>query len=66
MSQTHFDSTFLKEDKKYLTNGYNFIRADHPSRPKREGVCILYRETPDVHIVNSPRFNECVLYEVTI
>ena len=47
-------------------NGYNLIRADHPSNTKRSGVCIFYKETLVVCIVNSLNFNECIVCEASI
>ena len=42
------------------------IRADHPINTKWGGVCIFYKETFAVCIVNSLNFNECIVCEVSI
>ena len=42
------------------------IRADHPINTKQGGVCIFYKETFAVRIVNSLNFNECIVCEVSI
>ena len=44
----------------------NLIRSDHPNNIKRVGVCIYYKESPAVHIVNIPSLAECLVCEVTI
>ena len=62
---TFFDSSVTEGDKNIQLNGYNLIRADHPSNTKRGGVCIFYKETLALHIVNSLNFNECIVCEVS-
>ena len=66
ISETFFDSTVTEGDKNIQLNGYNFIRVDHPSNTKRGGVCIFYKETLAVCIVNSLNFNEYIVCEVSI
>ena len=65
ISDTFFDSSVTEGDKNIQLNGYNLIRADHPSNTKRGGVCIFYKETLALHIVNSLNFNECIVCEVS-
>ena len=66
ISETFFDSSVTEVDKNIQLNGYNLIRADHPSNTKRGGVCIFYKEALAVCIVNSLNFNEYVVCEVSI
>ena len=47
-------------------NDYILIRADHKSNKKGGGVCIFYKETLAVRIVNSLNINECIVCEVSI
>ena len=61
ISETFFDSSV----KNIQPNSYNLIRADHLSNTKRGGVCIFYKEALAVRIVNSLKFNECIVYEVS-
>ena len=65
ISDTFFDSSVTEGDKNIQLNGYNLIRADHPTNTKRGGVCIFYKETLALHIVNSLNFNECIVCEVS-
>ena len=46
--------------------GYNMIRADHPSNAKRGVICIFYKETLGVHVVNLSNLSECIICEVSI
>ena len=44
--------------------GYNLVRADHPDDTKRGGVCIYYKESLSVKIINLPYFKEAPLLEM--
>ena len=66
MSETFFDSTIQEGDKNIQLDGYNLLRADHPSNSKQGSVCIFYKETLAVRIVKSLSFNECIICEVSI
>ena len=44
--------------------GYNLIRADHPGNIKRGGVCIYYKESLPVRIINLPNFKKALLLEM--
>ena len=61
-----FDPSVQEGDKNIQLDGYNLLRADHPSNSKRGGVCIFYKETLGVCIVKSLSFNECIICEVSI
>ena len=49
-----------------MIEGYNLIRSDHSSNTKRGGVCIYYKESLAVRIVNITSLTEYVVCEVTI
>ena len=57
MAKTYFDSSVQEGDKNIQLDGYNMIRADHPSNAKRGGVCIFYVEILGVHTVNPLSLN---------
>ena len=61
-----FDPSIQEGDKNIQLDGYNLLRADHPSNSKRDSVCIFYKETLGVCIVKSLSFNECIICEVSI
>ena len=66
ISETYLDSSVPTDDRDTLINGYNLIRADHPSNTKRGGVCIYYRESLAVQLVETNYLSECLLCEVSI
>ena len=55
--ETFLYSSTETNDDRILINGYNVIRADHRSDPKRDGVCIYHKE----HISLIKRDDICTL-----
>ena len=49
-----------------MLDGYNLIWSDHPSNTKRGGVCIYYKDSLAVRLVDITSLLECLVYEVTI
>ena len=54
ISETFLNNTY--EDNDLNLNGYSLLRADHPSNPKRGGVCICYKETLALKVISIPYF----------
>ena len=48
----HFDSTVESDDDNFRINGYILIRTDHPLNIKRCAVCIHYKESLVVKMIN--------------
>ena len=61
-----FDSSIQEGDKNIQVDGYNLLKADHPSNSKQDDVCIFYKETLGVRIVKSLSFDQCIICEVSI
>ena len=66
ISETFLDSSFESDDKNLTLEGYNLIRSDHPSNTKRGGVCICYKESLAVRLVDITSLPECLVCELTI
>ena len=49
-----------------MLDGYKLIRSDHPSNTKRGVVCIYYKESLVVCLVDITSLPECLVCEVTI
>ena len=45
---------------------YNLIRADHPSEDKRGGICIYYKHTLPLKVLDIHILQECINFEVKI
>ena len=56
----------LSQVTKTLLEGYNLIRSDHPSNTKRGGVCICYKESLAVRLVDITSLPECLVCELTM
>ena len=46
--------------------GYNLIRNEHPSNTKRGGVCIYYKHSSAVPVINIASLSECLVCVVKI
>ena len=46
--------------------GCYLFRADHPSNTKREGVCIYYRNSLPLKILNIQYLHDCINFEIRI
>ena len=66
ISETFLDSSFEPENKNLMLEGYKLIQSDHPSNTKRGGVCIYYKESLAVCLVDITSLPECLVCEVTI
>ena len=42
------------------------IRSDHPSNTKRGGVCVYYRSSLLLRVVNIGHLNECLSFELQL
>ena len=45
---------------------YNLIRADHPSEDKRGGVCIYYKNTLHLQLLDIHILQECINFKIKI
>ena len=52
ISKTYLDSSVSLDDKDIAIEDYNIVRADHPSSQKKGGVCIYYKESLTVQLIN--------------
>ena len=65
ISETFLNSSHSDSNHPLKLDGYNLIRADHPSNLKRGGVCIYYKVHLQLKIRNdiSP-LDECLVVEI--
>ena len=64
-SETYLNSTVTADDKDLVIVGYNLVHADHPSNLKKGGVCIYYKESLAIQLINVSYLSCCLLCEVT-
>ena len=63
LREAYLDSSV--PDKLLETDGYNLVHADHPNDTRRGGVCIYYKESLPVWVINLSPFEEALLLEMT-
>ena len=66
LSETYLDSSISNDDDNLEIPGYDLFRADHPSNTKRGGVCICYRNSLALKILNVQYLHECINFEIRI
>ena len=62
LSETYLDSSI--PDNLIEIEEYNLVRGDHPDNIERGGVCIYYKESLPVRIINLSYFKEALLLEM--
>ena len=63
LSETFLDSSISLSDPALYLDGYKIIRADHPMNIKRGGVCIYYKETLPLNVINISQLQESLVVE---
>ena len=61
LSETYLDSSIPSDHVSLELEGYKLVRADHPNNVKRGGVCIYYKESLPVKVINLPYLQEALL-----
>ena len=52
LSETFLNSFLQNDDDSLVLNGYKLVRADNPSDLKRGGVCIYFKESLPIKVLN--------------
>ena len=66
LSGTYLNSATPPNDTRLESSGYNLFRSDHPPNNERGGVCVYYKSTLRLGILNISNFDEWVNFEVSI
>ena len=66
VSETYLDSSVSNDEKDISIKGYSLVRADHSSNTKRGRICIYYKESLGVRIIDIPNLTESILCQITI
>ena len=66
LPETYLNSEISTDDRNVGIPGYYVLRVDHPSNNKRGGVCIFYRTTLSLRVLNMPYLSECITFEISI
>ena len=65
LSETYLNSETPPNDICLELPGYNLFRSGHPSNNKRGGVCVYYKLTLPLRILNISYLDECINFEVS-
>ena len=66
LSYPCLDSTIQSDNDNLEIPGYNLVRSDHPSNNKRAGVCIYYKASLHLRVIDICFLQECIIFEVMI
>ena len=66
LSETYLNASISNDDDSLEVPGYNLFRADHPSNTKRGGVCIYYRNSLALKILDIHYLQECINFQTMI
>ena len=61
-----FNSEILTDDKNLQIPGYNIARVDYPSNTKRGGLCVYYKNSLSMKLVDIKYLQECINLELII
>ena len=60
LSETYLDSSFLVNDENLFIQGYNLVRCDHPTNFKCGGVCVYYKDSLLLKIIDIQYLQEYI------
>ena len=66
ISETYLESSTPSDDNNLEISEYTLVRSDHPSKNKRSGVCIYYKNFLPFRIVNVQYLQESICFELNI
>ena len=66
LSEWYLDSSIPSDDNNLEIPGYDLIRADHPINSKQGGVCVYYRNSLPLKILDIFYFQECIVFKLKI
>ena len=64
LSEIYLDFSIPSDHVSLELGGYTLVRADHPNNVKRGGVCIYYKESLPVRVINLPYLKEALLLKL--
>ena len=66
LSERYLNSETPPDDTRLELPSYKLFRSDHPSSNKRGDVCVYYKSTLPLRILNISNLDECINFEVSI
>ena len=66
LAETYLNSETSPNASRLEFPDYNLFRSDHPSNNKKGGVCVYYKSTLPLRILNISDLNQCINFEVSV
>ena len=66
LSETYLDLSNLSDDDNFYLPGYKLLRANHPSNAKKSGVCIYFKNSVPLKVLDIQLLQECINFEIKI
>ena len=66
ISESYLNSDTLSNNSNLNKPGYDMSCADHPSGDWRGGVCIYYKESLPIKMLNINFLQECICFDLKI
>ena len=66
LSETYLDSSMQLDNDNLEIPGYNLVRSDHLSNNTRGGVCIYYKASLPLRVIDVCFLQKCITFEVMI
>ena len=66
LSETYLDSSIPSDDNNLEIPGYDLILADHPSNKKEGDVCVYYRNSLPLKILDIFYLQECIVFDLKV
>ena len=64
--ESYVNSDTSSNDDNLNISGYNMARNDHPSGNRRGRVCIYYKESLPIKMLNINYLQECICFDLKI
>ena len=65
LSEIFLNSSLQNDDDSLVLNGYKLIRDDNPSDLNRGGVCIYFKESLPIKVLNVTNLHECLVCKLS-
>ena len=65
-SETYLDSTTALDENNFEIPEYNLLRTDHASNSRRGCVCVYYKSSLALRLINFYYPHECLIFEILI
>ena len=64
LSETFLNSSLQNNDDSLVLNEFKLVRSENPSDLKRGGVCIYFKESLSIKLLNITNLHECLVCEL--